>query len=108
MEQVEVVQKAVDGQHDGFHDEHEDQVADDLAEIDGGAVHGCEQQPVQTAAVFLDGQRAVQSQRAGKSKRGPQDTCRDGLAGADVELEGEVEDEDDEQREDEHGREQFA
>ena len=88
--------------------QHEDQVADGLAEIDGAAVDRRQQQAVQAAAVFFDGHRAVQAQRAGEGKGHPQHAGGDRGARAGVQLEGEVKDQDHQQREDQHRREQLA
>ena len=89
-------------------DQHEDQVADGFPEVNRASVDRRQQQTVQAAAVFFDGHRAVQSERAGEGEGDPQHTGGNAAAGGQVQLERKVEDQDDQQGEYQHGREQFA
>ena len=101
--EIDVEEHDEETEHERLDDEHERQVAGELAEIDGGLVSRCQQQPFPAVVLALDEERSPEREQRAEDEAEPQHArqdCREPLA---VAAERELEHEQQEQREEDEG-----
>ena len=99
----EVEEHREDGEYYGLDDQHEKEAGQHLAEVDGIPADRGQHQPLQVALVFLHGHRAGQPQHAAENEGHPEHTWGHEDDETRRGLYGEVENDDDEEREHQDG-----